>query len=130
MELTFVQLSNLNETLNALSNQALPFKLSLLIAKNTGLIQKEIEFYIEQERVFANKYLQKDETGNFVQETEGVFKINEGMEEECRKAREELDAFTSNVDLRKIPVALIENLELTPKQVMSLEPIIEEASEE
>ena len=48
------------------------------------------------------------------------------MEEECRKAREELDGFTTDVELRMIPVALVEDLELTPKQVEAFEMILEE----
>lgn len=126
MELNFNQINALSETLGELKDQSLPFKLSLIIAKDMGLLAKEIEFYIEQERKFANDYLQKDENGMFIQESEGVFKIIEGKEEECRAARVELDKFTTEVDLRKIPVSLIENLELTPKQVGALEVIIEE----
>lgn len=126
MELNFNQISSMNDALAALNNTKLPFKLSLIIAKNMAILQKEIEFYIEQERKFANDYLQVDENGRFIQESEGVFKIKDGMEDECRKAREDLDAFTTDVDLRKIPVALIENLELTPSQVGALEIIIEE----
>lgn len=126
MELNFNQINALSETLGELKDQSLPFKLSLIIAKDMGILAKEIEFYIEQERKFANDYLQKDENGMFIQESEGVFKIIEGKEEECRAARVELDKFTTEVDLRKIPVSLIENLELTPKQVGALEVIIEE----
>ncbi len=126
MELNFSQINGLNEALSELKDKTLPFKLSLIIAKNTALLAKEIEFYIEQERKFATDYLQQNEDGTFVQEGEGIFKIKEGKEEECRKAREELDKFTTNVDLRMIPVSLVENLELTPKQVGALEIIIEE----
>jgi len=127
MELNFSKITGLNEALMALKDKQLPFKLSLIIAKDLALLAKEIEFYIEQEREFANKYLQKDpETGMFIQESEGVFKIIEGKEEECNEARKTLDAFTTEVDLRTIPVSLIENLELTPAQVGALEIIIEE----
>jgi len=126
MELNFNQISSMNDALAALNNTKLPFKLSLIIAKDMAILQKEIEFYIEQERKFANDYLQVDENGRFIQESEGVFKIKDGMEDECRKAREDLDAFTTDIDLRKIPIALIENLELTPSQVGALEIIIEE----
>lgn len=126
MELTFNQINGLNESLTELKDKALPFKLSLIIAKDIALLAKEIEFYIEQERKFAQDYLQTNEDGTFVQEAEGVFKIKEGKEEECRKAREELDKFTTNVELRTIPVALVENLELTPSQVGNLEVILEE----
>jgi len=126
MELTFNQINGLNESLTELKDKALPFKLSLIIAKDIALLAKEIEFYIEQERKFAQDYLQTNEDGTFVQESEGVFKIKEGKEEECRKAREELDKFTTNVELRTIPVSLVENLELTPSQVGNLEVILEE----
>ena len=126
MDLNFTQISGLTEALGALKDKALPFKLSLIIAKDLALLDKETEFYIEQERKFAMDYLQRNEDGTFVQESEGVFKIIEGKEEECRVAREELDKFTTDIDLRTIPLSLIENLELTPKQVGALELIIEE----
>lgn len=126
MEMNFNQISNLSDVLNGLKDKTLPFKLSLIIAKDLALLQKEFEFYLEQERKFATEYLQVDENGRFVQESEGVFKIKDGMEDACRAAREDLDAFTTNIELRKIPVSLIENLELTPSQVGALELIIEE----
>ncbi len=126
MDLTFNQINGLNEALNELKDMTLPFKLSLIIAKDIALLGKEIEFYIEQERKFAMDYLQRNEDGTFIQESEGVFKIIEGKEEECRAAREELDKFTTDIDLRTIPLSLVENLELTPKQVGALELIIEE----
>lgn len=126
MDLTFTQINNLYEALTAMKEQTLPFKLSLIIAKNLGLLEQELNFYIQQEREFANKYLQKDENGMFIQEQEGIFKIIEGLEEECRMAREDLDKFTAHIELRTIPIALVENMELTPKEVGALEVIIEE----
>lgn len=126
MELNFAQISGLTEALGSLKDKTLPFKLSLIIAKDLSLLAKETEFYIEQERKFAIDYLQQNEDGTFTQESEGVFRIKEGKEEECRAAREELDKFTTDIDLRTIPLSLVENLELTPKQVGALEIIIEE----
>lgn len=126
MELNFAQITAMNEVMAELQNKTLPFKLSLILAKNISVLTKATDFFIEQERKFANDYLVKDDAGNFLQEQEGVFRIIEGKEEECRKAREELDAFTETVNLRKIPMSLVENLELTPKQVGALEELIEE----
>lgn len=126
MELTFNQLNGVFEALTALKNKTLPFKVSLIIAKDLGLAQKEMDFYIEQEREFANTYLEKDENGIFIQEPEGVFKILPGKEEECRAAREDLDKFTTAIDFKLIPVSYLENLELTPAEVGALELIIEE----
>ena len=126
MELTFNQINEVMTSLNDLKDKQLPFKLSLIIAKNITTLQKEVDFFIEQERNFAFKFLQVNEDGTFVTEGEGVFKIKEGMEEECRKARAELDAFTVDVELRKIPMSAIENLEITPQQVAGLELLIDE----
>ncbi len=126
MTLNFTELSALNDTMTELQDSKLPFKLSLILAKNTSALAKEIEFYIEQERKFAQEFLALDENGQFIQEREGVFRIKEGMEEECRKAREDLNAFTCEVELRKLPMSALENLEFTPKQLAALEKIIDE----
>lgn len=127
MELTFSQMAALQDGLEALQEQKLPFKLSLILAKNITLLQKEMEFYVEQERAFAQKYLVVNpETGQFVEESPNVFRIKEGMEEECRNARVELNKFTSSVNLRKIPVAMLEDLDFTPKQLADLEIIIDD----
>ena len=126
MELNFNQINDIMTSLNELKDKQLPFKLSLIIAKDIATLQKEVDFFIEQERNFAFKFLQTNEDGTFVTEAEGVFKIKEGMEEDCRKARAELDAFTVDVELRKIPMSAIENMEITPKQVAGLELLIDE----
>ena len=126
MELNFAQMSSMNETFEALKDKQMPFKLSLIIAKDMALLSKEIDFYVEQERAFAQKYLQIDENGQFIQDSPGVFKIIEGKEAECSLAREELNKFTTNVELRTIPISLIENMEFTPAQLAALEMLIEE----
>ena len=127
MDLNFNQMSDIMEALNELKEQKLPFKLSLLLAKNMAILDQETKFYIEQERAFAQKYLQvNEETGEFITEQPGVYRIKEGLEQECREAREELNKFTTNVDLRKLPASLLETLEFTPKQLAALEIIIDE----
>ena len=126
MTLNFIQISELINVLETLKDMKMPFKLSLIFAKNIAMLEKEYEFYIERERDFALKYLQTDENGQFIQEKENVFKIKEGLEQECKEARMELNKFESEVALRKIPVSLIENMEFTPNQLAVLEILIEE----
>lgn len=127
MTLNFNQLSELIAVMTELQDTKMPFKLSIMLAKNLNLLKKEEEFYIEQERQFAQKYLEFDaEKQEFVQTTQNVFKIKDGLEEECRDAREALNNFTVDVELRMIPLAMIENMEFTPKQLAALEMIIEE----
>lgn len=126
MTLNFVQLQEMLEGMKELANEKLPFKLSLLLAKNITLLDQEMEFYIKQEQEFALKYLATDENGMFVQEREGVFKIKSGMEDECRQARTDLNQFSVNVDLHRIPVSLMDNLDVTPKQLIAIESILNE----
>lgn len=127
MTLNFNQISELISVMTELQDTKMPFKLSIMLAKNLNLLKKEEEFYIEQERQFAQKYLEFDtEKQEFVQTAQNVFKIKDNLEEECREAREALNNFTTDVELRKIPLAMIENMEFTPKQLTALEMIIEE----
>lgn len=125
MTINFITLTNLLEGLTELSEMQLPFKLSLNIAKNIALLKAEQDFYVNQEREFAFKYLEI-QNGQFVQEENGGFKIKDGLEDECRQAREELNNFEANVDLRLIPVSLCENLNISPRILVNLETILDE----
>jgi hypothetical protein len=101
--------------LQELAEIKLPFKASLIISRNLKVLQKESEFYVEQEQNFVKTYLEFDqETGMLIQSEPGAFKIQEGKAEECYKARQELDAFEVDVDIKKIPCRILENIELTP----------------
>lgn len=127
MKINFSTLQELAQVFSELQEIKVPFKLGLILAKNISLLKKEEEFYIEQERDFARKYLEvNEETGEFVQQGEGVFKIKEGLEAECRSAREALNNFETEVELRTIPVSIMETMEFTPKQLAALEPLLNE----
>ena len=58
-----------------------------------------------------------------------MFRIQEGKQEECIKAREALDNFEADFDIRMIPISMLENLEFTPAQLMAIEFMIDEESE-
>ena len=126
MTLNYVQISNLISVCDELKDTKMPFKLSLILAKNSNMLKAEQEFFIEREREFAIKYLQTDESGQFVMEGENIFKIKPGMEKECQEARNELNQFTTDVQLREIPLSLVENMEFTPSQLEVLESLIKE----
>lgn len=130
MELTCMQMIDAYTTIKELSEQKLPFKLSLLVSRNLASLQKEYDFYMEQERKFVVEYLVVDQqTGQLEQTQPGVFTIQEGKQDECMKARQELDNFTMNIEVRKLPISLLENLEFTPAQLMSIDFMIDEEEE-
>lgn len=126
MTLNFNQITEMLSICEELQNIKMPFKLSLILAKNINALKAEQDFYIEREREFAAKYLATDENGQFIQQGDNAFKIKEGMEQECMEARVELNKFESEVALRMIPLDLVENLEFTPRQLEALEILIEE----
>lgn len=126
MTLNFNQIIQMLDVCNELKDTKLPFKLSLILAKNIAALKVEQDFYIEREREFAMKYLDVDENGQFIQQGANAFKIKNGMEQECIEARTELSNFESDVNLRMIPISLIENMEFTPTQLEALEMLIEE----
>ena len=126
MTLNYVQISNLISVCDELKDTKMPFKLSLLLAKNSNMLKAEQQFFIEREREFATKYLQTDKHGQFVREGENIFKIKPGLEKECQEARNELNQFTTDVQLREIPLSLVENMEFTPNQLSVLESLIKE----
>ena len=130
MKLTYSQISDAYDIIKELSELKLPFRLSLLISKNLSLISKEYEFYLEQERKFVFEYLLIDkQTGNLVQTMPGVCKIQEGKEQECQKAREALDNFEVEMDIKKIPASMLEPFEFTPAQLAAIDFMIEEEEE-
>ena len=130
MELTCMQLVDAYNTVKELSEQKLPFKLSLLVSRNLAALQKEYDFYMEQERKFVVEYLIIDQdSGEIKQIQPGVFAIQDGKYEECMKAREALDNFTINIEIRKIPISMLEPFEFTPAQLLAIDFMIEEEEE-
>ena len=126
MKLNFIEVTDMLSVYEELKEIKMPFKLSLILAKNISMLKEEQNFYIEREREFATKYLDTDENGYFIQQDNNSFKIKDGLVEECMEARNELNNFEVEVNLRTIPVHLLENMEFTPKQLAALEMLIEE----
>lgn len=126
MKFNFNQITNMLTVFEELKDVKMPFKLSLILAKNITALEAEQNFFIEREREFATKYLEVDENGAFVQQGENAFKIKAGLEQECMEARVELNNFETEIALRTIPLSLVENMEFTPKQLAVLELILDE----
>ena len=127
MKLTFQQIHGAIEALKSLSEEKLPFRLGMLFSKNLSVLEKEEQFYIEQERKFAATYLEIDpKTGEFLQTEPGIFHIKEGKQAECAEARRDLDNFTCEVAIRLIPESDLEKINFTINQLNNLQFIIAE----
>lgn len=126
MKITYAKMEELIRVLDGVKDMKMPFRLSIIFAKNLKNLKKEEEFYIEQERKFAKDYLVFNEDGTLETQGPNVYKIQEGKEAECEEARKAIDTFEAEIDLTKIPVKEIEKLEFTPADLSVLMDLIEE----
>lgn len=127
MKLTFNQITSLMGAFNTLEEAKVPFKLGLLLARNIAALKKEEEFFIAKEREFALTYLEIDPaTGNLIEEGNGMFRIKADKIDECREAREALNNFEVEIELRKIPASLLESMEFSVDTLMAMESLIDE----
>lgn len=126
MKITYAKMEELIRVLEGVKDMKMPFRLSIIFAKNLKNLKKEEEFYIEQERKFAKDYLVFNEDGTLETQGPNVYKIQEGKEAECEEARKAIDTFEAEIDLTKIPVKEIEKLEFTPADLSVLMDLIEE----
>lgn len=129
MRLTLKQISEAYSSVRDLSEEKFPFKLSFLLSRNLIALQKEYDFYMQQERAFIFEYLVLNEKGEIQQNLDGSFKIQDGKIDECLKARRDLDSFESEVEICKLPSSLLKNLNFTPAQLAAIDFMIEEEEE-
>lgn len=126
MKITYSKMEELINAIQGIQDMKMPFKLSIIFAKNLANLKKEEEFYLEQERKFAQDYLVFNDDGTLATSGPNLFKIKEGKEKECAEARKAIDTFEVDIDLRQVDVADIENLEFTPAQLTALMDLIKE----
>lgn len=126
MKINYAKMEELIAALQEVQDMKMPFKTSIVFAKNLANLKKEEDFWLEQERKFAQDYLEYNEDGTLVTTGPNTFKVKAGKEVECAEARKAIDTFEVDIELRKVPIADVENLELTPAQVGALMDLIEE----
>lgn len=126
MKINYAKMEELIAALQEVQDMKMPFKTSMVFAKNLANLKKEEDFWLEQERKFAQDYLEYNEDGTLVTTGPNTFKVKAGKETECAEARKAIDTFEVDIELRKVPIADVENLELTPAQVGALMDLIEE----
>ena len=126
MQLNFRQIYELTTVFNELKDTKMPFKLSLIIAKNMDWLEREFNFFKQAEHDFALKYLQFDANNQPIKSENGGFKIKDGLYNECLAARKDLDTFSVDVNVVYIPEDLLESMSLSPRQVKTLSILLKE----
>lgn len=111
--------------LREISEKEMPYKTTLKISKNIRLIEKIIEEYQEEYLKLTDKYLQKDDEGNYITgNTPSTFKIKDGMENEFAEKYKTLNDFENDIDLYMIDEEDLEAISLSPKVLMQIEFMI------
>lgn len=110
----------------------LPYKVALKISKNIDILEKILEEYNKEYNKLAEKYLVKNENGEFVESAtdSNLFLIKEGKIEEYSEKINTLNNFENNVDIYMIDSKDLEDIKISAKTLIAIQFMIEENEED
>ena len=128
MKMKMIEAINVKNTLGNFINTQLPISFSYKIMKFISSVEKEEQFFNQKLKELIEEYSEKDDNGAPVMTSQQYFKIAKDKEKECEEKVKELENLDVEVFEFKISLEDIEKMELkvTPKELYSLSPIIEE----
>lgn len=128
MKMKMIEAINVKNTLGNFINIQLPISFSYKIMKFISSVEKEEQFFNQKLKELIEEYSEKDNNGAPVMTSQQSFKIAKDKEKECEEKVKELENLDVEVFEFKISLEDIEKMELkvTPKELYSLSPIIEE----
>lgn len=118
-------IENLYITLKSFQEKEMPIKLSYKFSKIFDSIESDYQFFFTQLRKILDKYAEKDENGNFIQNGEHIPLRKETLDL-AEKALNDL--YETEITLPKITFTLdeLEGLDIKPYELRALLPFIEE----
>lgn len=127
MEISVGELLELNRIMNELSNQ----KLNTILAYKMARILKKVEAEVttaEESRIKTiMPFIKKDEDGNpIINNDSNTYETIEGKQNEISQALNEFFSTKIKLDLPTLNLKELEQIQLTPRQVEVLMPIIDE----
>lgn len=131
MKLTYLTLSNATAALNEIIPQQMNYRTSLKISQNIKGIQAALADYQEEMNKLMDKYVQKDENGNFMQteDNPGFYKLIPETVEDFNRDRDELNQFEVEINIYTISPAEMENIKISPAAITSIEFMIGDSDE-
>ena len=123
MKLSLIE--NLNTTLKSFQEKEMPIKLSYKFSKIFSAIEEDYQFFFSQLRKILDKYAEKDENGQFVQ-NDGHIPFKKDCFDLAEKALNDL--YETEINLPKVTFTLdeLEGLDIKPFELKTLLPFIEE----
>lgn len=126
IQVTLNDILNNAEIFRELSAKALPVKTAFKIARLIRELNKENTTFDESRRQIIEKFAERDENGRIKQTPEGNIQLQQDKIEECNNELVELLNTTIEINVDKINIDALGDIELTPAQMINLEAFIEE----
>lgn len=119
-------LMSVKSVLQELANTKMPAKKSFQILRTLKIIDAEYASIEEIQQNMLINYGKRDETGNFILNEMGTgYLIDDKNNEVFTKEMKEFLASEIELDCAKITVDFFDGIDLTPNQLLAIEPFIE-----
>ena len=124
MKIQVEKLVDMYKVLEKIGNQEMPINSAVKIAKNIESIRIPFDVLTKKENELIEKYAEKDKDGKVKVDDNGHFKIlKENAQAFFREQREMMDA-NVDVDVTYIPMEDLSSVKLSPKEFISIQPLI------
>ena len=132
MKLTYLTLSNATAALNEIIPQQMNYRTSLKISQNIKGIQAALTDYQEEMNKLMDKYVRKDENGNFIQteDNPGFYELIPETIKDFNRDRNELNQFEVEINTYTIRPEEMENIKISPAAITSIGFMIEASDKE
>ena len=132
MKLTYLTLSNATAALNEIIPQQMNYRTSLKISQNIKGIQAALTDYQEEMNKLMDKYVRKDENGNFIQteDNPGFYELIPETTKDFNRDRNELNQFEVEINIYTIRPEEMENIKISPAAITSIGFMIEASDKE
>lgn len=122
---TIDSLLTIKPILQKLANTSMNAKEAFQVLKMLKLIDKEYESIETVQKQMLDKYGEKNENGNFNADEKGNFIIKKDLINDYVKEMQTFLSEQVELNCSKIPMDILEKIELTPAQMMMIEDFIE-----
>lgn len=107
-----------------LSNQPLPVKTAFEIARLIRELDRENETFEKCRLEIIKKYASFDENNNIIYDEHNNILMSPEQTSACNEDLIQLMNNIVHINAEKIDISIIEDLQVTPAQILSLEPFI------
>ena len=126
IKMTITEILNVVPVLQEMSNKSFPGATSFKIARLIKACEIELQTFEESRRKIIEEYGEKDEKGELKIFDNQQIKVKEEYREKCAVSLNELLNTEIELNVSKIPVNSLEQIDITPNELIKMEAFIEE----